>query len=147
MSAAPNGNGAISRGNLTIVLSAAGLIMLAFGAFVKLQSDATDRRMLEAREDVRLVQQVYLKKDEYEEFKKRVDGDVGRLDRQIVPRSENDAHWVANDKDIRVLGERLNEVRGSLAAITTPQSQFTRMESEIAELRKQLNDVAARRTP
>lgn len=40
-----------------------------------------------------------------------------------------------------LLSNRINEVRNNLASITTPQSQFTRMENDIVELRKQLNEV------
>lgn len=136
----PNGNGYISRGNMTVVLSAAGLIMLAFGSFITFQNNATDRRLQELREDVKEIAKITLKKEEHEEFKLRIDKDLARLDKGVVPRSEHDARWKASDDFTILLSNRINEVRNNLAAITTPQSQFTRMESDIVELRKQLTE-------
>lgn len=85
-------NGYISRGNMTVILTAAGLVMAAFGAFIPLGNNATDRRITEVREDVRAIQQGYLKKDEHEEFKLRVDKDIARIERTEVPRSEVEAN-------------------------------------------------------
>lgn len=136
----PNGNGYISRGNMTVVLSAAGLIMLAFGSFITFQNNATDRRLQELREDVKEIAKTTLKKEEHEEFKLRIDKDLARLEKGVVPRSEHDARWKASDDFAILLSNRINEVRNNLAAITTPQSQFTRMENDIAELRKQLTE-------
>lgn len=142
--AAPNGNGYISRGNMTVVVSIAGLIMLAFGAFLKVTGDVTDRRITENREDIKSVERIYLRKDEHEEFKRGMEKDIGLIRRTqeeraraIVPREEHQARWVATDAFTQLLSNRINEVRNNLASITTPQSQFTRMESDIAELRKQ----------
>lgn len=136
-----NGNGYISRGNMTIVLSAAGLIMVAFGSFVTLQNSATDRRLQELREDVKEISRSVLKKEEHEEFKLRVDKDIARIERGVVPRTEQEARWKASEDFTLLLSNRINEVRGNLAAITTPQSQFTRMEHDIDELRKQLVEI------
>lgn len=140
----PATNGYISRGNMTVVLSAAGLIMLAFGSFITFQNSATDRRLGELREDVKSVEKSYLRKDEHEEFKRGIEKDIGLIRRTqeeraraIVPREEHQARWVATDAFTQLLSNRINEVRNNLASITTPQSQFTRMESDIAELRKQ----------
>lgn len=149
MSAAPaqNGNGYISRGNMTVVVSIAGLIMLAFGAFLKVTGDVADRRLYELREDVKNIERSYLRKDEHEEFKRGLEKDIGLIrrtqeerGRAIVPRSEHEARWIATDAFTQLLSNRINEVRGNLSAITTPQSQFTRMEADIAELRRQLNE-------
>lgn len=137
-------NGYISRGNMTVVMSAAGLIMLAFGSFITFQNNANDRRLQELREDVKSIERGYLRKDEHEEFKRGLDKDIGLIratqDRRgmaIVPRSEHEARWAATDAFTQLLSNRINEVRGNLALITTPQSQFARMEAEIMELRKQ----------
>ncbi len=59
----------------------------------------------------------------------------------MVPRAENEARLKSLDDFSKLLSDRINEVRGNLASITTPQSQFTRMETEIADLRKQLNET------
>lgn len=141
-------NGYISRGNMTVVMSAAGLIMLAFGSFITFQNNANDRRLQELREDVKNIERTYLRKDEHEEFKRGLDKDVGLIRRTqearadvIVPRAEHIARWKASDDFALLLSNRINEVRGNLASITTPQSQFTRMENDIIELRKQLNEA------
>lgn len=142
------GNGYISRGNMTVVVSIAGLIMLAFGAFLKVTGDVVDRRIMENREDIKSVERTYLRRDEHEEFKRGLEKDIGlirhtqdaRAD-QIVPRAEHMARWKASDEFALLLSNRINEVRGNLSAITTPQSQFTRMENDIIELRKQLNET------
>lgn len=139
-------NGYISRGNMTVVMSAAGLIMLAFGSFITFQNNANDRRLQELREDVKSIERGYLRKDEHEEFKRGLEKDISLIratqDRRgvaIVPRSEHEARWTATDAFTTLLSNRINEVRNNIAAITTPQSQFIRMESDIAELRKQHN--------
>lgn len=139
-----NGNGYISRGNMTVVMSAAGLIMLAFGSFITFQNNANDRRLQELREDVKNIEKGYLRKDEHEEFKRGLEKDVGLIRRTqdqradaIVPRAEHNARWKASDDFALLLSNRINEVRSNLASITTPQSQFIRMENDIAELRKQ----------
>lgn len=137
---------------MTVVVSVAGLVMLAFGAFLKVTGDVTDRRIMESREDIKSIERTYLRRDEHEEFKRGLERDIGLIRRtqearaeQIVPRVEHIARWKASDDFALLLSNRINEVRGNLSAITTPQSQFTRMENDIAELRKQLND--ARRAP
>lgn len=148
MSEAAAGNGYISRGNMTVVMSAAGLIMLAFGSFITFQNNANDRRLQELREDVKSIEKSYLRRDEHEEFKRGLEKDINLIRRTqearaevIVPRAEHIARWKATDDFALLLSNRINEVRSNLASITTPQSQFTRMESDIAELRKQLNDT------
>lgn len=140
----PATNGYISRGNMTVVLSAAGLIMLAFGSFITFQNSATDRRLGELREDVKSIEKSYLRRDEHEEFKRGLEKDISLIRRTqdqraeaIVPRAEHNARWKATDDFALLLSNRINEVRSNLSSITTPQSQFTRMESDIAELRKQ----------
>lgn len=156
MTASPaNGNGGtISRGNMTIILSAAALAMGAFSWIISSQTGAIDGRLRELREDVKNIERTYLRKDEHEEFKRGLEKDVGLIRRTqdaraeaIVPRAEHIARWKASDDFALLLSNRINEVRGNLAAITTPQSQFTRMETDIAELRKQLNESVTRRTP
>lgn len=149
MNAAPaNGNGYISRGNMTVVVSIAGLVMIAFGAFLKVTGDVTDRRILENREDIKNIERTYLRKDEHEEFKRGLEKDIGLIRHTqdaraeaIVPRAEHQARWKASDEFALLLSNRINEVRSNLAAITTPQSQFTRMEADIVELRRQLNET------
>lgn len=137
-------NGYISRGNMTVVVSIAGLVMFAFGAFLKFTGDVTDRRIQETREDIKSIERTYLRRDEHEEFKRGLEKDIGLIRRTqdtradaIVPRAEHNARWKASDDFVLLLSNRINEVRNNLASITTPQSQFIRMENDIAELRKQ----------
>jgi hypothetical protein len=129
---------------MTVVMSAAGLIMLAFGSFITYQNNANDRRLQELREDMKSIEKSYLRRDEHDEFKRGLEKDINLIRRTqeqraevIVPRSEHVARWKASDDFALLLSNRINEVRGNLASITTPQSQFIRMESDIAELRKQ----------
>lgn len=140
----PTGNGYISRGNMTIILSAAAMVMGAFGWIVSSQNSVIDARLKELREDVKNVEKIYLRKDEHEEFKRGMEKDISLIRRTqeergkvIVPRSEHEARWASTDAFTQLLSNRINEVRNNLASITTPQSQFTRMESDITELRKQ----------
>lgn len=155
MAQSTNGNGGyISRGNMTVVVSVAGLVMLAFGAFLKVTGDVVDRRIMENREDIKNIERTYLRKDEHEEFKRGLEKDIGLIRRtqdaradSIVPRAEHQARWKASDDFALLLSNRINEVRSNLSAITTPQSQFTRMENDIAELRKQLNEASIRKIP
>jgi hypothetical protein len=145
---AANGSGTISRGNMTVVVSVAALVFAAFGAFLKLSGDVTDRRITDLREDIKNIERSYLRKDEHQQFKEGTEKDIALIRKTqdqraeaIVPRSEHNARWKASDDFTLLLSNRINEVRSNLAAITTPQSQFTRMESDIAELRKQLNEA------
>lgn len=134
-------NGHISRGNMTVILSAAGLVMLAFGGFITFQNNNTDRRLQEVREDLKELSKTSLKKEEHEEFKLRIDKDITRMERGVVPRSEHEARWTANEAFVQLLSNRINDVRANLAAITTPQSQFSRMENDITELRRRLDEA------
>ena len=154
MTQSASGNGYISRGNMTVVVSIASLVMVAFGAFLKVTGDVADRRMMENREDIKNIERTYLRKDEHEEFKRGLEKDIGLIRRtqdaraeSIVPRVEHIARWKASDDFALLLSNRINEVRSNLAAITTPQSQFTRMEADIVELRKQLNEAVTRKAP
>lgn len=135
---------------MTVVVSIAGLIMLAFGAFLKIQSDAFDRRLVDIRDDLRST----VSTKEHEEFKRGIEKNFDLIrqwqadhDRTIVPRQEHEARWTASDAFAQLLSNRINEVRNNLSAITTPQSQFTRMESDIAELRRQLNESMVKKQP
>lgn len=143
MTTSADGNGYISRGNMNVVVSVIGLAMVAFGGFNAYQNSNTDRRISELREDARS----FLKKEEHEEFKLRIDKDLGRLEHGLVPRPENEARLKTLDDFSKLLSDRINEVRGNLASITTPQSQFSRMETEIADLRRQLNEAMLKRGP
>lgn len=140
-------NGYISRGNMTIIISAAALVMGGFGWIFSNQNATINDRLREVREDVKSIEHSYLRKDEHQQFKEGTEKDIALIRRTqdqraeaIVPRSEHNARWKASDEFALLLSNRINEVRSNLSAITTPQSQFTRMESDIAELRRQLNE-------
>lgn len=138
-------NGYISRGNMSIILSAAGLVMLAFGAFITSQGAATDRRINDLKEALAAVEKDYLRKDEHLEFKLRVDKDVSRLDSDnlrrasaVVPRTEHEARWTATDNTLNLLSQRLNELRTATTSTVTVRDELTRLHTDMNELRRQM---------
>lgn len=145
-------NGYISRGNMTIVMSAAGLIMLAFGGFITSQNNAIDTRIRELKDELRGA----LRKEEHEEFKLRIDKDIKRIDERrlddnlrVVPRTEHEARWKATDEkmqiladNLRLISERLNELRTSTNGTVTTRDEIARLHTELSELRRLLNERA-----
>lgn len=147
MTSAPsNGsNGYISRGNMSVILSAAGLVMVAFGAFITFQNSATDRRISDLKDMVAVIEKDYLRKDEHLEFKLRVDKELTRLDTDnlrrasaVVPRTEHQARWDATDGTLKLLSERLNELRTATTSTVTVRDELTRLHADLNELRRQL---------
>lgn len=149
-------NGYISRGNMAVVLSAAAILLGGAGWFITNQQAQTDRRIDAVREDVKEMQikldSKYLRKDEHEEFKYRLDRDIAlireeqqRRGSQIVPRTEHEARWSSYEANQKLTTERLNEVR-NLASInsTVPlRDEMARVQLEISDLRKLLLDRAS----
>lgn len=156
MSPVPNGtgNGYISRGNMTIVMSAAGLVMLAFGSFMTFQNAATDRRITDLKEELAKSELNFLRKDEHIEFKYRIDRDIALIrDEQlrrgtaIVPRTEHEARWKSTDdrtellaSNIKLISERLNELRTATSGTVTTRDEISRLHLELSELRRQLTE-------
>lgn len=146
MAAILNGNGGyISRGNMSVVISAAALVMLAFGGFITFQNSATDRRIMELRDDIQQSSRVHLRKDEHEEFKIRLDRDIVRIDHRremdnakVVGRSEHEARWASYEKDIKLLSERLNELRNSTTSTHTVRDELIRIQNDVVELRRHM---------
>lgn len=152
--AAPDGNGYISRGNMTVIISAAGLVMLAFGGFLTFQNTAIDNRINDLKAEVRGFEGIYLRKDEHVEFKLRVDKDIQHLGEDalrrqttVVPRAEHEARWNASDlalraavareaEDFKLFSDRLNEVRGSTTGTVTLRDEIKRLQDDIAEMRR-----------
>lgn len=154
-------NGYISRGNMTVIISAAGLVMLAFGGFLTFQNTAIDNRINDLKAEVRGFEGTYLRKDEHVEFKLRVDKDVQRLAEDalrrqatVVPRSEHEARWISTDNSIRqavgreaedfkLFSDRLNEVRSATTGTVTLRDEIKRLQDDIAEMRRhQMRDGA-----
>lgn len=136
-------NGYISRGNMTIILSSAGLVMLAFGAFITQQNSAVDRQISDVKRSIEHT----LRKDEHEEFKLRLDRDINlireeqqRRGSSIVPRTEHEARWASTSKDLALLSERLNELRNATSSTYTIRDEVHRMQTEVSEMRRLLND-------
>lgn len=134
-------NGYISRGNMTVVMSAAGLVMLAFGGFITFQNNATNGRIDELRESVKHA----IPRGEHDEFKLRLDRDIllVREEQQrryagIVPRTEHEARWAASDRNIALLSERLNELRNATSSTYTIRDEMKRMQLEVSEMRAML---------
>lgn len=131
-------NGYISRGNMTVVMSAAGLVMLAFGGFITFQNNATNGRIDELRESVKHA----ISRGEHDEFKLRLDRDIGLIREEqqrrftnIVPRTEHEARWAATDRNIALLSERLNELRNATSSTYTIRDEMKRMQLEVSEMR------------
>lgn len=142
-------NGYISRGNMSIILVAAGLILGGFGWFTTNQNAAIDRRISELRDEVQANRKAALGKSEHEEFKYRLDRDIALLrDEQqrrgssIVPRTEHEARWSAYEANQKLMSERLNEVRNLASANSTVplRDEINRVQIEISDLRKLLVD-------
>lgn len=143
-------NGYISRGNMTIVMSAAGLVMLAFGSFMTLQNAATDRRITDLQAELAKSEINFLRKEEHVEFKLRIDRDIAlirdeqmRRSSQIVPRTEHEARWIATNKDLTVLSDRLNQLRTETGSFVTVRDEIGRLHTQIDDMRKQINDRPA----
>jgi len=136
-------NGYISRSSMTTVLVAAGLVMSAFGAFTTFQNTTTNSRIDELRETAKHA----ILRGEHDEFKLRLDRDIGLIREEqqrrggsIVPRTEHEARWAATDRNIALLSERLNELRNSTSSTYTIRDEVHRMQTEVSEMRKLLND-------
>lgn len=135
-------NGYISRGSMTIILSAAGLIMVAFGAFISMQNAAVERRIDDLKAQLETVQGNYLTKSEHGEFKLRIDQDLTRLNQQIVPRTENDVWRKSIDEQLLTESDRLNELRNATTSTYTLHDEITHLQGDIAEMRKQMDGRA-----
>lgn len=142
---------------MAVVLSAAAILLGGAGWFITNQQAQTDRRIDAVREDVKEMQakldSKFLRKDEHEEFKYRLDRDIAlireeqqRRGSQIVPRTEHEARWSSYEANQKLTTERLNEVR-NLASInsTVPlRDEMARVQLEITDLRKLLLDRQSR---
>lgn len=150
---AAEANGYISRGNMAVVLSAAAILLGGAGWFITNQQGQTDRRIDAIHEELKDVQvkldSKYLRKDEHEEFKLRLDRDIGlireeqqRRAGQIVPRSEHEARWASSEATQKLTTERLNEVRNLASSNSTVplRDEMVRVQAEITDLRKLLLD-------
>lgn len=136
-------NGYISRGNMSIILVAAGLIMGGFGWVTNNQNNVLNGRIDELRETAKHA----ISRGEHDEFKLRLDRDIGLIrDEQqrrggsIVPRTEHEARWASTSKDLALLSERLNELRNATSSTYTIRDEVHRMQTEVSEMRKLLSD-------
>jgi len=133
-------NGYISRGNMTVILSAAGLVMIAFGGFITFQNTATNQRIEDVRDQVHDIQKTFLRKDEHEEFKAGLRREIEEIKSEVVPRPENETRWVAAEKNSQLLSDRLNELRNATTSTYTVRDEMIRLQAEMAELRKSVSD-------
>ena len=129
-------NGYISRGNMSIILVAAGLIMGGFGWFTTNQNGVINARIDELRE----AGKHYIVRGEHEEFKLRIDKDISRIESHVVPRAENETRWIASEKDVRVLQDRINELRTATTSTYTLRDEINRLQKEVADLRGLLGE-------
>ncbi len=63
---------------------------------------------------------------------------TNKLNAEIVPRRENDAVNATQDAAIKVLQDRLNELRRDTYQTVTVGDEIKRLQNDIAELRKTL---------
>lgn len=149
-------NGYISRGNMAVLLSAAAILLGGFGWFITNQQGQTDRRIDAVHDEVKDIQNKlesrYLRKDEHEEFKLRIDTNIVRLEDErlrdkalVVPRDENSARWKASEDNQKITSDRLNEVRNLASSNSTVplRDEMTRVQQEISDLRKLLMDKSS----
>lgn len=139
---------------MTIVMSAAGLVMLAFGSFMTFQNSATDRRITDLKEELSKAEVIFFRKEEHAEFKYRIDREIALIrDEQlrrsavIVPRTEHEARWKSTDDRLQLLADnfklisdRLNEVRSAATGSVTLRDEIGRLHTQLDELRRQLNE-------
>lgn len=136
-------NGYISRGNMSIILVAAGLIMGGFGWVTNNQNNVLNGRIDELRE----ITKHTISRGEHDEFKLRLDRDIGLIREEqqrrftgIVPRTEHEARWASTGKDLALLSERLNELRTATSSTYTMRDALQRMQTEVTDLRKLLGE-------
>ncbi len=133
-----NGNGFSQRAG--IVLQTVVVVSLFVGGFWAGVIAPLNQR----QHDLETELKNYISKDEHAEFKLRIDKDITEVKDQIlrlrglvVPRSENEVRWVAQENNMKLLSDRLNELR------TTTTSTYT-IRDEVQRLEKQLSDLQSR---
>lgn len=138
---ATNGNGYISRGNMMVILSAAGLVMVAFGAFITLQNTALNQRIEDVKEITKEIQRAYLQKDEHAEFKLRLDSDLKRIDlvlATLVPRSTHELKWNDDEARFNRLQSDLKELRDNVVGTYSAKDAIATMQRQLDMIRERL---------
>lgn len=133
MNGEANGNGLITRGNFAIgILALAGAVLGYLNVQTNNKIEATDKR-LEKDEGI------YLRVDTHDEAFRGIDRRFNEIlrrldvaDRERVPRSEHERVWSSLEKDIKLLSERINEMR------TRFGDNFT-IGDKLKELQRQLD--------
>jgi predicted nucleic acid-binding Zn-ribbon protein len=87
----------------------------------------------------------YISKDEHAEFKLRIDKDITEVKEQIlrlrpliVPRSENEVRWTALDANLKLMSDRLNELRTTTTSTYTVRDEVQRLEKQLSELQSRM---------
>lgn len=133
-------NGIFARATSTVVpiigvvgLFFAGMWTIAFGPMLdsikELQRSTMTDRVWTQKQDVQI--------KHLEEGIVRIDA---RHEAHVVPRSENDIRLDRIVKQQELLGERLNELRKATMTSITVGDDLKRLNSEIADLRRQLQE-------
>lgn len=88
----------------------------------------------------------YITREEHAEFKLRIDKDIANLNdrtlrdrQQVVPRTEHEARWHATDENIKLLSDRLNELRTATASTYTVRDEVVRLQNELSDIRSRLS--------
>jgi ribosome-associated translation inhibitor RaiA len=134
---------------MTVILTAAGLIMVAAGGFITFQNNATNERIEDVKARVHDIEQNYLRKDEHLEFKMRTDANFGRIDHQletvqgeIVPRGEHEERWRAIDAQIAVVQRQADKTASELESNYTLGDKLKELQHEIDVLQELRHEKA-----
>lgn len=140
MSATVDGNGFSQRAG--IVLQTVVVVSLFVGGFWAGVIAPLNQRQHDLESELKN----YISRDEHAEFKLRIDKDITAIndrilrDRsQVVPRSENDVRWTAAENNLKLISDRLNELRTSTATTYTIRDEVVRLEKELSELQGRLS--------
>lgn len=138
-----NGRGdTISRGNMTVILSASGLVMLAFGGFITFQNNATDRRISDLKEELNRIEAEYIRKDELaratENYARK--DDINRFEAGYLRKDEHNEFKLRLDSEIAAI--RDNGFR--FISTIVPRAEH---EARWAATDKQLHDLGERLVP
>lgn len=145
MADGPDGNGFAQR--YSVIIQTITVVALGIAGFFTTVIQPIVGRQEKLETELR----TSIQRSEHEEFKLRIDRDIARIDAarlrdktDVVPRTEHDARWEATSKDIRLLSDRLNELRTSTTSTFTIRDEVQRLEADLRDIRTRLVPAAPR---
>lgn len=143
-----DGNGGISRGNLIVILTAGGLVMAAFVGFLSYQNSQNEGRFKDGASSAAALQAqlsdlrvaVGRQGVMIQRAADAISAINERYVRNVVPREENETGWNREENDLKVLSERLNELRAQVGGTYTLRDEIAQLQSQMSELRRRLNE-------